>query len=250
MWVFFQTIFERPTSCWWQACGFSLIRETWPNPASRSSMHRRLPDFFTETVFGKIDVGPPRWFSAFLDKLWKSSGYAELINPTLPATGKEGSEWHEVAITHQQGTNETQNYLVRADGWKPIGPPHKLQMNHSHVELKVDVEVPDIRVRFEVDDVRLYLHPAQNPATIVVSSRIANSRPETPLSKLKVRLLEDTSKKLLGEGVTDEGGQARVKLKPDILYPVGAKIEVWGRTSCPLSGIHYSSLRGSRSLPW
>jgi len=184
------------------------------------------PDFFTEIIFGKIEAGPPRWFSAYLDKLWEYSGYAELINPTLPATGKEGSEWHEVAITHRQGTNETQNYLVRADGWKPIGPPHKLQMNHSHVELKVDVEVPDIRVRFDVDDVRLYLHPAQNPATIVVSSRIANSRPETPLSKLKVRLLEDTSKELLGEGITDEGGQARVKLKPDIIYPVAARIEV------------------------
>ena len=185
------------------------------------------PDFFTETVFGKIDVGPPRWFSAYVDKLWEYSGYAELINPTLSATGKEGSEWHEVVIAHRQETNETQNYLVRADGWKPIGPPHKLQMNHSHVELKVDVEVPDIRVRFDVDDVRLYLHPAQNPTTIVVNSRIVNGRPEPPISRLKVRLLENTSKKLLGEEVTDEGGQARVKLKPDFLYPVGAKIEVW-----------------------
>ena len=61
------------------------------------------PDFFTETVFGKIDVGPPRWFSAYLDKLWEYSGYAELINPTLPATGKEASEWHEVVIAHRRG---------------------------------------------------------------------------------------------------------------------------------------------------
>jgi hypothetical protein len=78
-----------------------------------------------------------------------------------------------------------------------------------------------------VDDVRLYLNPAQNPAMIVVNSRIANGRPEPPISRLKVRLLEETSKELLGEGVTDEGGQARVKLKSDILYPVAAKIEVW-----------------------
>jgi hypothetical protein len=203
------------------------------------------PDFFTETVFGKIDAGPPRWFSAYLDKLWEYSGYAELISPTLPATGKEGSEWHEVVIAHRQETNETQNYLVRADGWKPIGPPHKLQMNHSHVELKVDVEVPDIRVRFDVDDVRLYLHPAQNPATIVVSSRIANSRPETPLSGLKVRLLEDTSKKLLGEGITDEGGQSRVRLKPDIIYPVAARIEVWdNRRTILQSRIPHDGVQG------
>jgi len=185
------------------------------------------PDFFTETMFGKIETGPPRWFSAYLDKLWEYSGYSEYINPTLSATGKEGTEWHEVVIVHENETNATQNYLVRAGGWKPIGPPHKLQMNHTHVELKVDVEVSDIRVRFEVDDVRLYLNPAQNPAMIVVNSRIANGRPEPPISRRKVRLLEETSKELLGEGVTDEGGQARVKLKSDILYPVAAKIEVW-----------------------
>jgi hypothetical protein len=185
------------------------------------------PDFFTETMFGKIESGPPRWFSAYLDKLWEYSGYSEYINPTLSATGKEATEWHEVAIVHESGTNATQNYLVRAEGWKPLGPPHKLQMNHTHVELKVDVEVPDIRVRFDVDDVRLYLNPAQNPATIVVNSRIVNGRPEPPISRLKVRLLENISKKLLGEGITDEGGQARVKLKTDILYPVAATIEVW-----------------------
>jgi hypothetical protein len=100
-------------------------------------------------------------------------------------------------------------------------------MNHTHVELKVDVEVSDIRVRFEIDDVRLYLNPAQNPAIIVVNSRIANGRSEPPIGRLKVRVLEETSKELLGEGVTDEGGQARVKLKSDLLYPVAAKIEVW-----------------------
>jgi hypothetical protein len=117
-------------------------------------------------------------------------------------------------------------------------------MNHSHIELKVDVEVSDIRVRFEVDDVRLYVHPAQNPATIVVSSRIVNGRPETSINKLKVRLLENNSKELLGEAVTDEGGQARVKLKPEILYPVAAKIEVWDdrgavlESMVPRYGVH------------
>jgi hypothetical protein len=195
------------------------------------------PDFFTETVFGKIDAGPPRWFSAYLDKLWEYSGYSDYVNPTLPATGKESTEWHEVVIAHQQATNTTQNYLVRRDGWKPLGPPHKLDMNHSHVELKVDVEVSDIRVRFEVDDVRLYLDPAHNPATIVVNSRIVNGRPEPPISRLRVKLMENTSKELLGEAVTDEGGQARVKLKADILYPVAAKIEVWDDRRAVLESI-------------
>lgn len=45
-------------------------------------------------------------------------------------------------------------------------------MNQAHVELKVDVEVPDVRVEMDVDDVRLYLHPIRNPVTVVVSSPI------------------------------------------------------------------------------
>ncbi|MGH9427780.1 MAG: hypothetical protein ACRD2L_15940, partial [Terriglobia bacterium] len=57
--------------------------------------------------------------------------------------------------------------------------------------------------------------------------RIVNGRSEPTISGLKVRLLENTSKELLGEGVTDEGGQARVKLRSNIIYPVAAKIEVW-----------------------
>src|SRR5262245_51204085 len=68
------------------------------------------PDLFTETVFGKIEGGPPRWFSAYLDKLWEYSGYADYIDPTLPATGKEAAEWHQVVIAHQKETNATQNY--------------------------------------------------------------------------------------------------------------------------------------------
>ena len=192
------------------------------------------PDFFTETIFGKIQAGSPRWFCGYLDKLWEYSGYTEYLNPTQPATGEEATDWHEVLILHEEETDATQDYLIRAEGWKPVGPPHKLHMNHAHVELKVDVEVPDVPVQMDVDDVRLYLRPARNPATVVVSSRIAHGRPEIPVSKLKVRLLENTSKQLLGEGVTDEGGQARVTLKSDVIYPVAAKIEVWDDRSVVL----------------
>ena len=108
-----------------------------------------------------------------------------------------------------------------------LGPPHKLFMNHAHVELKVDVEVPDVRVEMDVDDVRLYLRPIRNPVTVVVSSPIVHRRPETDISKLSVRLLQNGSRKLLGEGVTDDGGQARIALRSDTLYPVAATIEVW-----------------------
>src|SRR5262249_7949043 len=95
-------------------------------------------------------------------------------------------------------------------------------MNHSHVELKVDVAVPDVRVEVDFDDVRLYLSPARHPVTVVVDSPLnrTRTRPEYAIDKLKVRLIEKDSKQVLGEGVTDEGG------------PGGGDVEI----RCHLSG--------------
>jgi hypothetical protein len=186
------------------------------------------PDFFTEIIFGRISNGPPQWFSAYVGKLWEYSGFTEYLQPARPATGDESTNWHTVALVHDGITGETQDYLVRDRDWAPVGPEHNLHFNHTHVELKVDVSVVNSRVQMEVDDVRLYLNPAHNPATIVLSSRIINeNHPELPIKNQKIRIFEDGSTRLLGEGMTDEGGQARVFLRKDALYPVAVTIEVW-----------------------
>jgi hypothetical protein len=81
------------------------------------------PDFFNEIVFGRITSGPPRWFAAYLDRIWVYSGFKESFEPTLPAAGTEGTEWHTVvrfriqeessglplgeAITDEGGERET-----------------------------------------------------------------------------------------------------------------------------------------------
>ena len=187
------------------------------------------PDFFTETIFGKIQSGPPRWFCGYLDKLWEYSGYSEYLEPSMPATGREATDWHQVLILHDGETHETRNYLILNGERKPIGPPHKLRMNHTHVELKVDTNVSGIPVHMDVDDVRLYPNPSRYPVTIVVSSRIVNAMPEIPIHDLKVRIVEEPSGKLLGDGFTDEGGQARISLKSDTIYPVAARVEVWDK---------------------
>ena len=205
------------------------------------------PDFFTEIGFGKIDMGPPRWMSGFLDKIWVYSGYDHYIDPTLPATGKEATDWHQVLIVHDGTTGASQDYLIQAGAWTPVGPPHKLKMNHSHVELKVDVSVPNVGVEADFDDVRLYPSPAHHPVTIVVDSPLnqKRTRPEYPIDKLKVRLIENDLKKVLGEGVTDEGGQAEVKLRSDRIYPVAARIEVSDKAQVLVtSTIHQEGVRG------
>ena len=39
------------------------------------------PDFFTEIIFGKIaGVEPPRWYTAYLAKVWQYSGYREYLD--------------------------------------------------------------------------------------------------------------------------------------------------------------------------
>jgi hypothetical protein len=185
------------------------------------------PDFFTEIIFGRISTGPARWYTAYLGKIWEYSGFTEYIEPTRPATGDESLKWHTVVLEHDGTTGQTQNYLIVDREWVPVGPAHKLQFNHSHVELKVDVNVTDAAIQMEVDDVRLYLNPVHNPATIVLSSRVVQNRPELPIENRKIRILEEGSTRLLGEAMTDEGGQARIFLRKDVLYPVAATLEVW-----------------------
>jgi hypothetical protein len=203
------------------------------------------PDFFTEIVFGKIQGGLPRWFCAYVDRLWEYSGYSEYLEPSLPATGREATEWHQVMILHDGETHETSNYLVLNGERKPIGPPHKLRMNHTHVELKVDTNVSGIEVDMEVDDVRLYPNPSRYPVTIVVSSRIVNGKLEVPIHNLGVRIVEAASGKPLGNGLTDEGGQARISLNSEMIYPVAARVEVWDNNRKLVeSGIPCYGVRG------
>jgi hypothetical protein len=203
------------------------------------------PDFFTEIIFGRISGGPPRWYAGYMGRVWDYEGYADYIEPTHPATGNEAVDWHTVVLQHDGITGRTQNYLIVGADWIPIGPTHTLHFNHAHVELKVDVNVAGAQVQMEVDDVRLYLNPAHHPATIVVSSRVAHDQPKLTISNQRVRILEEGAGRLLGEGTTDEGGQARVMLRTDVAYPVAADVEVWnGNTEVFRSKIPGSSVRG------
>jgi hypothetical protein len=129
------------------------------------------PDFFTEIIFGKIAaVEPPRWHTAYLAKVWEYSGHGKYLEPTRPATGSEASQWHTVVLVHDGQTSKAQNYLLVNEEWVPIGTSHTVRFNHSHIELKVDVNIPDVPVHMAVDNVRLYPNPARNPVTIVVTS--------------------------------------------------------------------------------
>lgn len=181
------------------------------------------PDFFSEIVFGRIETGPPRWYAGYLGKVREYSGYSEYLEPTISAKGTEGLEWQEVLIVHDGVNGRTQNYLIDGDRWLAVGPPVTLRFNHSHVELKVNVTVPGVKVHLEVDDARLYPNPARHPATIVVHS----NRLDGPIQNLRVKVFDSATKQLLGEAVTDEAGQSLVRLKSNVVYPVAAMIEVW-----------------------
>jgi hypothetical protein len=98
------------------------------------------------------------------------------------------------------------------------------------VELKVDVNIPEIPVRLAVDNVRLYPNPAHNPVTIVVSGGVSGNKPALPIHNQKVQIFEEGSRRLLGEALTDEGGEAHVSLRTDVLFPVAAAITVWDGT--------------------
>jgi hypothetical protein len=190
------------------------------------------PDFFTEMIFGKIvAVEPPRWHTAYLARVWEYSGHGEYLEPTRPATGSEASQWHTVVLVHDGPTSRAQNYLLVNEQWVPVGPSHSVRFNHSHIELKVDVNIPDLPVHMAVDNVRLYPNPVHNPVTIVVSGGVSGNRPTVPIRNRKVQIFEEGSHRLLGEALTDEGGEARISLGSDVLYPVAAAITVWDGTT-------------------
>jgi hypothetical protein len=185
------------------------------------------PDFFTEIIFGKIAaVEPPRWHTAYLAKVWEYSGYGDYLEPTRAATGSEASHWHTVVLAHDGTTSKTQNYLVADGKWIPIGPSHSVRFNHTHIELKVDVNVSNVPVQMAVDNVRLYPNPSHNPVTIVVYTGVSANKPKSPVHNQKVQIFEEGSARLLGEALTDEGGEARVSLKADVLYPIAATITI------------------------
>ena len=169
------------------------------------------------------------------------SGYSDYLEPTIPATGTEGLNWQEVLIVHDGVNGKTQNYLIAGDRWIAVGPQQTLRFNHSHVELKVNVTVPGVKVHLEVDDARLYPNPARTPATIVIYS----NRLDGPIENLSVRVFDSATKQLLGEAVTDEAGSSQVLLKSNVVYPVAARIEVWdGRQQLLYSDISQVGVRG------
>jgi hypothetical protein len=185
------------------------------------------PDFFTEIIFGKIVADePPRWHAAYLARVWEYSGFSEYLEPTRPGSANEAAGWSTAVLTHDGTTSKTQNYLVSDEGWIPIGPSHSVRFNHTHIELKVDVNIPDVPVRMAVDNVRLYPNPAHNPVTMIVYTGVSAGKPKSPIRDLKVQIFAAGSTRLLGEALTDEGGEARVSLRTDLVYPVAAAIMV------------------------
>jgi len=185
------------------------------------------PDFFTEIIFGKIaPADAPRWHSAYVARIWEYSGHGTYLQPVHPATEAETANWHTVVLTHDGATSKTQNYLIADGKWIAIGPSHTVQFNHTHIELKVDVNVANVPVAMAVDNVRLYPNPAHNPATIIVYTGVSGGKPKTPIHNQKIQIFEEGSKRLLGEALTDEGGEGRVLLRTDVLYPVAATIIV------------------------
>jgi hypothetical protein len=146
--------------------------------------------------------------------------------PVHPATETETGKWHTVVLAHDGATSKTQNYLVADGKWIAIGPSHTVRFNHTHIELKVDVNVANVPVAMAVDNVRLYPNPARNPATIIVYTGVSGGQPKTPIHNQKIQIFEEGSKRLLGEALTDEGGEGRVSLRADVVYPVAATIMV------------------------
>jgi len=184
------------------------------------------PDFFTEVVFGKISSGPPVWSSGYINRVFDFQGHSEYLQPLVSATGREASEWHEVVIDHDGETGETRDYVVIDGSRRPVGPVVRIPFHHTHVELKVDVNAAGAQVAMEVDDVRLYVRPERHPAIIVVNSPIVSGHSEPPIGGLRVRLVASLSGRTIGEATTDESGQARIWLLPELTYPIAAQIDV------------------------
>ncbi len=184
------------------------------------------PDFFTEVVFGKISGGSPVWSSGYINRVFDFQGHSEYLQPFVPATGREASEWHEVVIDHDGLTGETRDYVVIDGSRRPVGPVVRIPFHHTHVELKVDVNAAEAQVAMEVSDVRMYMRPERHPAIIVVNSPIVSGHSEPPIDGLRVRVVASSSGRIVGEATTDESGQARISLVPDLIYPIEAQIEV------------------------
>jgi hypothetical protein len=185
------------------------------------------PDFFTEIIFGKIArADTARWHSAYVARIWEYSGYGTYLEPVHPATETQTARWHTVVLAHDGATSQTQNHLVVDGKWIPVGPSHTVRFNHTHIELKVDVNVPNVPIGMAVDNVRLYPNPAHNPVTIIVYTGVSGGKPKTPIHNQKIQIFEEGSKRSLGEALTDEGGEARVSLRADVLFPVAATITV------------------------
>jgi len=204
------------------------------------------PDFFTEVIFGKIQaIETPRWYTAYVAAIWEYSGYRTYLKPVHAATGLEGNQWHTVVLTHDDPDSKTQNYLILGGQWVPIGPAHSVRFNHTHIELKVDVNIPDVPVEMQVDNVRLYPNPAHHPVTIVIYTGVSGNKPKSPIFKQKVQIFKRDSEELLGEALSDEGGEARVIVRRDVVYPVSARIVVSdGATAIAQSEILSKDVKG------
>jgi hypothetical protein len=185
------------------------------------------PDFFTEIIFGKLARDDaPRWHSAYVARIWEYSGHGTYLEPTHPATGTENAKWQTVVLAHDGTTSKTENYLVADGQWIAVGPSHAVRFNHSHIELKVDVNIVEVPIRMLTDNVRLYPNPAHTPVTIAIYTGVSGGRPKTPIHNQKIQIFEEGSKRLLGEALTDGGGEARVPLRTDVVFPVAATITV------------------------
>jgi hypothetical protein len=203
------------------------------------------PDFFSEVVFGRIRDGPPVWAAGNVHRVFQYDGHDEYLQPIVAASGKEHSDWHQVVIDHDGDTGETTNYVTIDGQLRQVGPTVRIPFNHTHVELKVDVNIPDARIRMDVDNVRLYVRPARHPVDIIVSSPIVRGTSVPPIEGLRVRLTLASSGRLLGEAATNVDGEARILLPPDLIYPVDARITVSdGRTTVLESRIPSSGVAG------
>jgi hypothetical protein len=129
-------------------------------------------------------------------------------------------------IDHDGVTGETRDYVIVDGSRRPVGPVVRIPFHHTHVELKADVNADEVQVAMEVGDVRLYLRPEHHPAIIVVNSQIVNGRSEPPIEGLRVRLVATALGRTIGEAITDESGQTRIALAPELTYPIDAQIEV------------------------
>jgi len=123
----------------------------------------------------------------------------------------------------------------------------RIPFHHTHVELKVDVNVAETRSQWKwvTSDVRASRAPP---------SRYRREQPDrewpfrSPIDGLRVRLVATGLGRTLGDAITDESGQARISLPPDLTYPIEAQIEVSDLNGPVLKSENLFCRRG-RTLP-